>query len=187
MKALVAILGMTLVVTAAQAAEPSKDPKIERTVAASVTVTKVDVPQRHLTIRNDAGEEYTIDVDPEVKNLAKIKPGDTIVVTYHQSVAASMAKADDPTVAANKVQAQTAKPGEQPGASASTSTSVPVTIVSVDTQQNIVKFTDTEGITRMTDVVSPEGKAFAKKLKPGDKVMLTYNESVAISVKPTNR
>lgn len=76
-----------------------EEPKIERTVSASVTVTKLDVA-RHLTIRNDAGDEYAIDVDPAVKNLSQVKVGDKIVVSYHQSIAASLARPGGPTEAA---------------------------------------------------------------------------------------
>src|SRR5262245_28972130 len=141
MKALVALMGMMLMVGAALA-DPSKNPKMEKTVSATVTVTQVDVAKRHLTIKNEAGDEYTIDVDPAVKNLAQIKPGDKITVTYNQSVMASMAKAGTATKAENTVEAETAKAGQRPGASARSTTNIPVTIVSVDNQKNVVQFRD---------------------------------------------
>ena len=184
MKTLVALMGTILMVGAAYA-DPPKDPKLEQTTKASATVTKLDVAKRHLTIKNDAGEENTIDVDPAVRNLEQLKVGDKIVVTYYQSVAASVAKAGDATGAASTVGAETAKEGERPGATARSMTRIPVTIVSVDSQKNVVKFRGDDDLVRTTDVVSPEGKAFIKNLKAGDKVMLTYTESVAISVDPT--
>jgi hypothetical protein len=183
MKTLSALIGMTLFMGAAHA-DSTKDPRIEKTTTAAVTVTKIDVAKRYLTIKNDTGDEYTIDVDPAVKNLAQIKVGDKIVVTYLQSVVASMGKAGDSTVAAKRIEAQTAKEGERPGAGARSTTNLPVTIVSVDTRKNVVEFRGPDDLVRMTDVVSPEGKAFIQKLKVGDKVMLTYTESVAISVDP---
>jgi translation elongation factor P/translation initiation factor 5A len=181
MKTLVALVAAISLIGAVHADTP-KNPKIERTVSASVTVTKLDVAKRHLTIRNDAGDEYTIDVDPAVKNLSQVKVGDKIVVTYNQSVAASLVKPGAPTAAANQVEAQTAKEGQKPGATARSTTTIPVTLVSVDAQKNVVEFRDADGLVRSTDVVSPEGKAFIKNLKAGDEVMLTYTESVAISV-----
>jgi hypothetical protein len=183
MKTLAALIGMMLMMGVAHA-ETQKNPKIEKTTQASVTVTKLDVANRHLTVKDDAGEEYTIDVDPAVKNLQQVKVGDKINLTYYQSVAASMSKAGDPTKATDQVETQTAKAGERPGASAKSTTSVPVTIVSVDTQKNVVKFRGNDDLVRTTDVMSPEGKAFIKNLKAGDQVMLTYTESVAISVTP---
>jgi hypothetical protein len=42
-----------------------------------------------------------------------------------------------------------------------------------------------DDLVRSTDVVSPEGKTFIKTLKAGDQVMLTYTESVAVSVDPS--
>jgi hypothetical protein len=184
MKILGALIGTILMVGAAYA-DPPKSPKIEQTTKASATVTKLDVAKRHLTIRNDAGDEYTIDVDPAVRNLEQLKVGDKIVVTYYQSVAASLGKAGESTGVAGTVEADTAKAGERPGGTARSTTRIPVTIVSVDTQKNVVKFRGDDDLVRSTDVVSPEGKAFIKTLKSGDKVMLTYTESVAVSVDPT--
>jgi hypothetical protein len=184
MKTLVALIG-TMLLAGAAYADPSKNPKIEQTTKASATVTRLDVANRHLTIRNDAGDEYTIDVDPAVKNLAQLKVGDRIVVTYYQSVAASMAKAGDAAGPASQVEADTARQGERPGGTARSTTRIPVTIVSVDTQKNVVKFRGDDDLVRSTDVLSPEGKAFIKTLKAGDQVMLTYTESVAVSVDPT--
>ena len=186
MKTLVALISTILVAGAAHA-DASKNPKLERTTSASVTVTDVDVAKRHLTVKNEAGDEYTIDVDPAVKNLAQVKAGDKITVTYHQSVVASMSKPGGPTAAAGTVEAQTAKPGERPAASARSTTNVPVTIVSVDTQKNVVEFRDPEGLVRNTEVISPEGKAFIKNLKAGDEVMLSYTESLALAVNPAKK
>jgi hypothetical protein len=183
MKTLVALIGTMLMVGTAYA-DPPKDPKIEQTTKASATVTKLDVANRHLTIRNDAGDEYTIDVDPAVRNLAQVKVGDKIVVTYYQSVAASIVKPGAAAGAASTVEADRAKEGERPGGTARSTTRIPVTIVSVDTQKNVVKFRGDDNLVRSTNVVSPEGKTFIKTLKAGDQVMLTYAESVAVSVDP---
>ena len=104
--------------------------------------------------------------------LAQIKVGDKISVTYYQSVAASMSKAGDPTKATSQTEAQTAKEGARPGASAHTTATLPVTIVSVDTQKNVVTFRGSDDLVRSTDVVSPEGKAFIKNLKAGDVIVI---------------
>jgi hypothetical protein len=98
-------------------------------------------------------------VDPAVKNLAQVKVGDKIGLTYYQSVAASLSKAGDAPAASNQIETDTAKAGERPGASARSTTSVPVTIVSVDTQKNVVKFRGDDELVRSTDVLSPEGKS----------------------------
>jgi len=186
MKTLAVLVGMMLMVSVGAAhADTPKDPKIEKTTKASVTVTKLDVANRHLTIKDEAGEEYTIDVDPAVRNLAQVEVGDKIDLTYYQSLAASMSKAADPAKATNQIEMQTAREGERPGGTAQSTTSIPVTIVSVDTRKNVVKFRGNDDLVRTTDVLSPEGKAFIRDLKAGDQVMLTYTESVAIAIDPT--
>ena len=60
-----------------------------------------------------------------------------------------------------------------------------VTILSVDTDQNIVVFTPPTGGMRAIDVKKPEFQEYIKSLKPGDKVQITYTEAVAMAVEET--
>jgi hypothetical protein len=177
------LLATILMASVAFAAAP-EPAKAEKTTKASVVVTKLDVAGRHLTVKNDQGKEFTVDVDPAVRNLAQVKVGDKIVVSYYESLAASVRKAGDTTEMANQANVTRAKEGERPGGSATTTSTVPVTVVSVDTKENVVQFYGADKLVRTTHVVRPEGIAFIQKLKAGDQVVLTYTESLAISVEP---
>ena len=59
-----------------------------------------------------------------------------------------------------------------------------MTIVSVDTNTNTVKFYGSDKQVRSITVKRPEAKAYIAKLKPNDEVIITYSEAVAIEVKP---
>jgi len=93
------------------------------------------------------------------------KPGD--------STEASIALADGVT-----------DPGDRPGAAIGTRTTLPVTIVSVDSKTNEVRFYGPDKRVRTVELETPEAQAFAKKLKAGDEVVVTFTEALAVSVEP---
>ena len=64
------------------------------------------------------------------------------------------------------------------------STTVPVTIVGVDTQSNVVRFYGADQRVREIEIKKPAAQAFIKKLKAGDQVVVTFTEALAISVEP---
>jgi hypothetical protein len=183
MKTLAMLTGLLLMAGMANASTPAPA-KVEQTIKASAVVTMLDVANRRLTILTDAGDQLMVDVDPAVRNLAQVKVGDKILVTYYESIGLSLSKAGDSTRATGQVDVSRAKVGERPAGSARSTTTVPVTIVSVDTNKNVVKFYGADNLVRTTDVVRPEGKAFIKNLKAGDVVEITYTESLAVSVEP---
>ena len=59
-----------------------------------------------------------------------------------------------------------------------------VEILSVAADGSAVSFRDSEGRMQSIDVVREDSRAFARKLRRGDMVDLTYTEAVAISVDP---
>jgi ribosomal protein S1 len=93
-------------------------------------------------------------------------------------------KAGDPAAAAMELEATPAAKGERPGVAARRNTTVTVTINSVDTKSNVVKFHGDDKLVRELAVHRPEAQAFIKQLKPGDQVVVTYAESLAVSVEP---
>jgi hypothetical protein len=176
-------LAALLVAAGAYAATP-KPVSVEDAVTASVLVTKVDVPKRLLTVKTDAGEEFEVEVDPVVQNLPQVKVGDHISVKYYQSLSARLHKAGDPEAPTESLDAERAELGQKPGVSARSIKTVTVTIASVDTAKNVVKFYGPDNFVRTVNIVRPQGQAFIKSLKSGDKVVITYTESLAISVGP---
>ena len=65
-----------------------------------------------------------------------------------------------------------------------TRTTLPVTIVSVDAKTNEVRFYAAYKRIRPVELETPEAQAFAKKLKAGDEVVVTFTEALAVSVEP---
>jgi cytochrome P450 len=59
---------------------------------------------------------------------------------------------------------------------------LPVTIVSVDQAAHVVTFYGADKRVRKLEVQTPEAKAFIKKLKANDEVIVSYTEALAVSV-----
>jgi hypothetical protein len=180
----IAVLSAALTLAACASASPPKamDP-IEGEIEVSATVESIDLATRQLTLRSEAGERVTVEVDPAVQNLPQVKVGDRVVTRYRQAIGAMIATAGGEQATVD-VDAQTAKPGEKPSATASQTANIPVTIASVDIGSNVVNYYAADGVMRSITLETPQARAFAKQLKPGDKVVVTFTEAVALSVEP---
>jgi hypothetical protein len=56
------------------------------------TVTAIDQAKRELTVTGSMGNTRTVEVDPSVKEFAKLKVGDVLIVRATEAVAVSIAK-----------------------------------------------------------------------------------------------
>jgi hypothetical protein len=170
--------------TLAGCATPPKPMALTNTLEARATVTQLDAATRLMTVRGPAGNEFTFEVDPAVRNLPQVKVGDDVVVRYYETIGAAMRKPGDSTEASIALADGVADPGDRPGAAIGTRTTLPVTIVSVDSKTNEVRFYGPDKRVRTVELETPEAQAFAKKLKAGDEVVVTFTEALAVSVEP---
>ena len=157
---------------------------VSQTKTITATVKAVFPAQHSVTLVGADGQAQSIFVGPDV-HLDRIRAGDTVHVTYVQGIAAQMAKGgtkvSDPA-AANFAYKNPA--GSNPGGGAGSSVTVTVTILGVNPGTHTVAFQQADGSQHVIEVKSPQMQDFVKTLKPGDKVNVTYTESVAINVTP---
>lgn len=59
-----------------------------------------------------------------------------------------------------------------------------MTITAVDTKNSVVSFYGADRRVREIEVTRPDAKAFIRKLKAGDQVIVTFTEALAVSVEP---
>ena len=180
----VGALAVVMALAACQAPPPKPMETIEDTVEVSATVEKVDVLNRLLSLKTESGEVVTVEVDPAVQNLVQVRPGDRVVARYRQAIGAKISKDAAGQPVTVDLDAEKAKLGAKPSARASQTTNVPVTIKEVDTKTNVVTFNGPDGLVRVLAVESPQGQEFIKQLKPGDTVVITFTEALALSVEP---
>lgn len=168
-----------------QAAAQTPDiARVDRVETLAATVTAVDVGQRLLSLRGDDDSVETIEVSPDVYNLAQVKAGDKVVVRYY-ALAAQLKSGDDAAPSdAIAVEQTTARavPGARPAAGASNTVTTTVVIDSVDQASNEVVFRGPSGLLRSVNVVDPQVRKLAERLKKGDLVEVTYTEALAVSV-----
>ncbi len=181
---MIAAFGITALGCASKPAEPFSNETVEEI---SATVTGIDQAKRLVTLKGPKGNTETIEVSPQVRNLAQVKVGDQLVVRYYSAIAASLVPkgaAPVPNSTDQVVAAARAEPGARPGAAVGSVTAKTVTIQEVDKSKNEVTFTGDDGIFRNVQIKNPDAQKFAQTLKKGDQVDVTFSEAVAVSVEP---
>jgi len=157
----------------------------EQAVKLTAKVKKVDLKTRHVTLEGANGKTVTVTAGDEVRNLAQVKPGDDVVVTYYESIAYEVKKPGDATPGVAVAEgAQRAKLGEKPGASAARVTTVTATITGIDKTNGTVTLTGPDG---EPTTVKARNPANLEKVKIGDLVEITLTESLAIGVEPATK
>ena len=87
-----------------------------KSVSATATIQAIDSTTRTITLRDAAGVEDTYVAGPEIQRFAELKVGDTVKMTYYESVFLQVRKAGG---AAEPERAAAATPTRQlPGARA---------------------------------------------------------------------
>lgn len=175
-----------LTACASTAPEPPPAP-IERRQLKQVTatVTGVHATKRLVGLRLPDGKLTTIEVGPEVQNFDQIHVGDKVVASYFEAIGFELLDPNTPrTPDQAGVIAGRAAPGERPEGALGGFIESTVTILSVDTTAHTVTFKGEDGLERTVFVEREDGRAFASRLRPGDRVLVTYTEAIAISVVP---
>jgi hypothetical protein len=156
--------------------------RLERTGTVQITavVTDIDAEKRLVTLKDSEGEEETIEVGAEVRNLAQVKRGDQVIVTYHESIVFQLFKpgAAKPGVGVATVGGR-AEPGEKPGAAGAEAITITATVMAVDKTKPSITLKKPDG-----EVVTLPVRD-ASKLDPvrvGDLLEITYKRAIAVAV-----
>ena len=180
MSKLKSLAACAIVATLAACATPPEPASRMRTLETSAVVQTIDMETRQVLLKTEEGRMLTIVAGPEVRNLDQVEPGDRVKAVYYESVAVQMATAQaSGTEAAAAV--VRAPEGAKPGAAVGASVRAIVTIISYDPDTNVVSFIAPNGVADRL-VVKPEMRDFARALKVGDRVDVTYTKAVAIGV-----
>ena len=158
---------------------------VARTETVAATVKSINVKTRHVTLSLPGGKKQTFAVDPEVKNLDKVKRGDQVVVTYKDALEVELRKPDPtqplplPTEAV-AFDDRTAEGGKPEGAVAHTLT-VTGTVESYDPDSKLAVINVPDGETLRVNVQHPERWT---QVQAGDVVTGRFSEALAIAVQP---
>jgi Cu/Ag efflux protein CusF len=180
-----ACLAATLcLASVARAEAPAAAPRGEAVMASATvtaTVVKIDQKTREVTLKGDDGKEFSFVAGEDVKNLAQVKPGDTVTATYAEALAYEVKKGGEMVGPATVVGGGAAEPGARPAAGIARQTTVTVMITAIDPKAPSVTFKGPQGNTRTIKVMHPEK---LEGVSVGDTVQLTFTEAFGIKVEP---
>ena len=111
-------------------------------------VEKVDQNTREVRLRTMDGKELTVLAGPEVRNLAQVSAGDTVRLTYYESVAARMAEPGAGGPATTSVVTSRAPEGSTPAGLVGATTDMVVEFLAYDPATGVVTFKTPDGMTR---------------------------------------
>jgi hypothetical protein len=190
-------LHAALVVSLLSAAACSKDAKNERTSAPpaaetsgaimqteslKATVQEVDAAKRVVTLRDEHGESFALDIGDSV-DLAQIHKNDSVRLAYQESVAFALANKEEADIEGGPAIEQSTQRIPE-GVQFGRKVSATVEVVSVTKDGSHATFRVPDGAVRTVYVDDRPSQQKIANLHPGDAVAVTYTEKLAIAVDP---
>jgi Cu/Ag efflux protein CusF len=146
------------------------------------TIEAVDMTSRLVTIKGSEGGMVTVQAGPEVKNLAQVKKGDQVNVSYYQSIAVDViVPGATPKSGTETVRAR-AEAGAKPAGVVGRQERKTVKIASVDPYKKAISFYGTDGRWREVSMDRPDLEHYLEEIKDGDTVEVIFTEALAVSI-----
>ena len=158
------------------------------TIAVRATVKAVDMKTRTVTLVGPQGETKTLKVGDQVQNLAQVKPGDTVVARFYESVAYVVAPAGTklPENAMAIAEAQAA-PGELPAGGVGAKIIVTGLVVGVNPVAHTISLVNPRPRRRdphLRPSRIPQYQQMMRTIKVGDTITAVISEAVVAAVEP---
>ncbi|TVQ57492.1 MAG: hypothetical protein EA355_04320 [Rhodobacteraceae bacterium] len=183
LRAAALVLGAGLLASAcAETARPPETSVVFDEAVLRATVQSVDLDNRQVLLRADDGETISFTAGPEIRNLPQLQPGDRVTLDFVDAVAARLALPGDPDEPVALAAMGRAPEGERPGGFVTSSVQMTVEFQAFDPVTNVVSYVGPDGFADSFALETPEMRAFAAGLRPGDRVLVTVIESVALTV-----
>jgi hypothetical protein len=142
-------------------------------------VTAVDQSNRHVTLKDSEGDEFTFVAEPEVKNLPQVHVGDKVTGTFTRRIFVAV-RADDASPSVSHETARgTAMPGEKPGVLVAEESEAVARVVAIDTVNRTADLQFVNGLVKSVPVRSDVDLS---KYNVGDSVVIRATTSLTILV-----
>ena len=152
----------------------------EESVTATATVRAVNMKTRHVTLEGADGKRFTVVAGPEVRNLAQVKKGDVLKITYRESIAYQVNKPGKTMPGAStSTDVSRAPLGAKPAGSVTNTVTVRATIAAIDKAKSEVSLQSADGKVTAVKVKDPTK---LDQVAVGDVVDITYTEALALAV-----
>jgi hypothetical protein len=157
-----------------------------QTITVRAKVQAIDLATREVTMVGPEGNVFSVHAGDAVRNLDKVKVGDTVVATYYASIVLVLS-APGTQIPDNQVNAalSRAAKGQMPAGALGTKVVVTGTVVGVDlTNHTISLVNPSGGMVHTFDVTDPRRQAVLKRVKVGDSLTAIGTEAFAIALEP---
>ncbi len=157
-----------------------------QTITVRAKVQAIDLATREVTMVGPEGNVFTVHAGDAVRNLDRVKVGDTVVATYYASIVLVLS-APGTQVPDNQVNAAVARAakGQMPAGALGTKMVVTGTVVSVDLAKHTISLVNPSGGKVQTfSVTDPRRQAALKRVKVGDSLTAVGTEAFAIALEP---
>lgn len=152
----------------------------EEAVTITATVQAIDLERRIVTFKGGRNKQLVkLKVSEKVENLSRLQVGDRVVVKYIESVAVRVMKLGEVKVKESQEKVVVQGPGTE-----ERQTTVTATILEIDRNTSNVFLKWPEGTTVGMHVKDPE---ILEGVEVGDQVVITYTDTVAISIEKTDQ
>ena len=173
------VLAGSILTGAAPAAAQTKTIPAE-TLTHTVTIEGIEQSRRLLTVRSEDGTHDILQVPAEYKRFSELKVGDTVTARYYSSLIVRMKPAGEKAVDTTAA-AETPGTGKSPGGTIAMQRTVTVTVTAIDPKAPTITLKGPNGWSYTSKV--NDTKAL-EKIKVGDRLDVTWNDAVLISVTP---
>ena len=146
------------------------------------TIEAVDAARRSVTLKGAKGNAQTMTVSEDVRNLAQVKVGDRVVVTYVQALALQLKKGGALVRERAEPEARAA-PGEPPAGAAGRELVALADVVAVNYTRQTVTL---RGPQQTVKLAVPHALQL-RSITTGDQVQATYTEALAVAMKAAPR
>jgi Cu/Ag efflux protein CusF len=181
------VLAAALCLAIAPAATAQTPVTKSQSVSGTATIQAIDSTSRAITLRDESGVEDTYIAGPEVKRFDEFKVGDTVKMTYTESVVLQARKSGgaaagttgDKAAAAASDAAITRGKGALPSVTAAVQDKMTVTVKAIDASVPSITITTPDGRTITRKV---EDKKNIEGLSAGDQIDITYTRALLTEI-----
>ena len=164
-----------------QAAAPLPTYRDTRTETSTAVVQAINLETRRVTLRGEDGKDFSFIASEEVRNLPQVQVGDTVKVTYTESLAIDVKREEGTPTMTESTGSSSTEQGEKPGGTASDTVAISAVITDIDraSNPNRVTLKGPEGNYKVVEVKDPKK---LENVQVGDMVHATYTESIGVAV-----
>jgi hypothetical protein len=102
------------------------------TLTATATIQQIDLATRHVVLREEDGSEIGVFAPPELERLKELKAGDTVTITYYESIVYRFRRPGAPRPPVSEETAAIESTAALPGATLSHQLTERVTVKAID-------------------------------------------------------